>query len=157
MKALHPASCLIYAQVMVAAVALGSGCSKDMQEQPSFESQEAPRKHSPMGSVPRKSRTVLSVPEKTEASQLNGSSLFAINCAHCHGATGSGDGSVAGYLKEIPANLHASRVQQKPMSEVYEIVSNGKDVMPAFRGELSVQERWAVVSFVKSFSPEPSP
>jgi mono/diheme cytochrome c family protein len=137
-------------------IAFGNGCSKDMQDQPSFEPQEAPRKYSPTGSVPRESRSiVLTAPNKTEESLRQGASLFAINCAHCHGVHGNGDGPVAGYLKEMPANLQALEVQRKPEIELYAIVTSGKDAMPPFRGELSAQERWAIVYFVTSLSLEP--
>ena len=143
--------------IVIFLTAFGSACSKDMQEQPSFAPQEAPRKHSPTGSVPRESRAVELSKLKTSEEIIElGASLFAINCAHCHGRTGNGDGSVADYLKERPANLHGA-AQKKAPSEVYEIVTIGRDAMPSFQGELSTHERWAVAYFVKSFSPEPTP
>jgi mono/diheme cytochrome c family protein len=129
------------------------GCSKDMQEQPSFQAQEAPRKHSPPGSVPRDSRKILQAPlVKTEQRLKQGERLFAINCTHCHGIHGEGDGPVAGYLKELPANLHHARVKGKSENDLYDILTHGKDAMPPFKGELSVEERWAIVEFVKSLS-----
>jgi len=61
-----------------------------------------------------------------------------------------GDGAVAGYLPDLPANLQASAVQQKPDDALYGIVTNGEKVMPAFRMFLSSEERWALVSFLRS-------
>ena len=62
------------------------GCSRDMAEQPSFQPQEAPRLHSPEGSIPQKSRAVLtSPPESTPETVGRGAARFEINCAHCHG------------------------------------------------------------------------
>jgi mono/diheme cytochrome c family protein len=146
--------------VLGVAVILGlcaaPGCSKDMQDQPSYHPQEAPRKHSPEGSVPRLSRAVAVKPaQRTEARLQYGARLFAINCTHCHGAQGEGDGPVASYLKEPPANLHNPRIQSKPDADIYEVVTNGKeDEMPSFKGLLSAEERWAVAHYVKALKAE---
>lgn len=129
-----------------------TGCSRDMAEQPSFSPQEAPRLHSPVGSVPLKSREELaSVPPATPAMISRGGALFEINCTHCHGKAGLGDGPVAAYLVGPPANLRSKEVQRHPAPEIYEIVTRGQGPMPAFKGELSAEERWAVAYFVKSF------
>ncbi|MBA3965760.1 MAG: cytochrome c [Nitrospirales bacterium] len=129
------------------------GCPKDMEEQPSFSSQEAPRLHSPEGSIPQ----VGPPSSHTSLEQANvGAHLFSINCSHCHGPEGIGDGPVAGFLPELPANLQAPAVQQKPDDELYGIVTNGEKVMPAFDKFLSREERWMLVSFVRSLVDSPT-
>ena len=126
------------------------GCSRDMQEQPSYQPQESPRRHSPTGSVPRDSRAILSVVQHDETpGPASGDEVYRANCLHCHGPGGEGNGPVADYLKEKPANLLSRSVQDRLQSELYDIVTNGKDAMPGFRGELSADERWAVATFVK--------
>lgn len=133
------------------------GCSKDMEEQPSFSSQEAPRLHSPIGSIPRPS----SFSARTSSVPMaQGQQLFAINCAHCHGQRGMGDGAVAGYLPDLPTNLLAPAIQQKPDAELYGIVTKGRHVMPAFEPFLSQQERQALIFFIRSLAdhaPSPNP
>ena len=129
-----------------------SACSRDMQEQPSFAPQKAPRKHSPAGSLPIPSREVLLAPPLRTPDILNeGHRLFTINCAHCHGAHGDGDGPVAGSLIELPPNLHASYVQKHSAVELYQIITDGTHSMPGFKGELSAKERWAITYMVKSW------
>lgn len=128
------------------------GCSRDMAEQPSFQPQEGPRLHSPEGSIPRKSRAVpISPPAPTPEQVGRGAALFDINCAHCHGKVGSGDGPAGRYLVLPPFNLRADLTQRRSDREIYEIVTDGRVVMPAFEGVLSAEERWAVVYYVKSF------
>jgi mono/diheme cytochrome c family protein len=140
---------------MLATAWMAIGCSKDMQEQPSYHPQEAPRLHSPAGSVPRESRAIAPpFSALTQRHRERGVRLFAVNCTHCHGSKGDGDGPVAGYLKKLPANLHAARIQSKSVAELYEVVTHGKDAMPPFRGELSAEERWIVASFIKTFTTE---
>lgn len=139
-----------------AALALSSitACSRDMEEQASYQSQEAPRKHSPPGSIPLNSRAIRSSVPVTPDEQLDaGKRLFRINCIHCHGSNGGGDGPVAGYLRELPKNLQAPHVQRQSVDDLYAIVTDGKDLMPSFKGELSATERWAVAQYVTSLSP----
>jgi mono/diheme cytochrome c family protein len=139
-----------------AALAFSSitACSRDMEEQASYQSQEAPRKHSPPGSIPLNSRTIRSSAPVTPDEQFDaGKRLFRINCVHCHGSNGGGDGPVAGYLRELPKNLLAPHVQRQSVAALYAIVTNGKDLMPSFKGELSATERWAVAQYVTTLSP----
>ncbi len=129
------------------------GCSRDMQEQPSYQPQEMPRLHSPVGSVPRDSRAVMAArPEDERVSA--GARLFQINCAHCHGAGGAGDGPASRYLKEKPSDLRQPEVQARQEIALYEIVTQGMGSMPPFRGELSVEERRAVSAYVKALPPQ---
>ena len=127
------------------------GCSEDMREQPSFSYQESPRRHSPQGSVPQVDLTAF---RKSLRQHDPGAYLFSINCAHCHGPEGMGDGPVAGYLPELPANLQAPAVQKKADDVLYGIVTDGKDVMPAFEKLLTHEERRDLVSFIRSL-PDP--
>lgn len=147
------------AAFILAAVCLFSGmpaCSRDMQEQPSYQPQEAPRLHSPKGSVPRDRRLMRTFLTSHEALD-EGARLFRINCAHCHGRDGTGNGPVVAYLKEQPADLRDPYVQGLSEAALYDTVTyglavEGRDVMPAFQGELSAKERHSVVTYVKSLS-----
>ena len=141
--------------VFVFAVTL-TGCPQNMSDQPSFQPQEAPRVHSPPHSVPRGSRAAAIPPAgRSEALLLEGRQLFDINCSHCHGRDGFGDGPVAGYLKELPANLHRQQVQEESIETLYRIITDGREAMPAFRGELSADERWALAYYVNDLSGRP--
>jgi mono/diheme cytochrome c family protein len=138
--------------VLVVSLA-ASACSENMTEQPTYRPQEPPRLHSPSGSVPRMSRVHRGQASPgAEDRNQSGARLFRINCAHCHGPTAEGDGPVAPYLSAQAANLRASHVQQKPPSALYAIITDGSEVMPAFKGELSSDERWALVDFIGSMA-----
>lgn len=132
-----------------------SGCSQDMQEQPSYQAQEAPRRHSPPGSVPRDSRRLLPLERGHAAAVGSGARLFEINCVHCHGVEGEGNGPVAAFLKERPANLRGDEVRGKSEEAIYRILTDGKDMMPSFQGELSAQERLDLARYVRSLARTP--
>ncbi len=105
--------------------------------------------------MPTESRSRMSSPPHRDSAMLDmGRTVYAVNCAHCHGPTGTGDGKVAGFLLNRPTNLHAPHVAAKPEAALYAIVSEGIAVMPSFKGTLSVEERWAVVYHVKSWTQE---
>jgi mono/diheme cytochrome c family protein len=135
--------------VWCAGVVLG-GCPSDMREQPSFSYQEAPRRHSPPESIPQLTPFSHVVSPASLQEVTPGAQLFGINCQHCHGQDGTGDGPVAGFLPELPANLHAPEIQKKSEAELFKVVTHGEHAMPAFEKFLSEDERWAVVSFVKA-------
>ena len=137
---------------------LAGGCSPDMQEQPSYRSQEAPRLHSPTGSIPRESRALISREAlANDSMSARAKELYRINCLPCHGENGKGTGPVAPFLKELPTNLLAPQVQALSRDQLYDVITNGKDMMPSFNGELSATERMTIASFIQSMGPAVSP
>jgi mono/diheme cytochrome c family protein len=100
--------------------------------------------------MPRNGETDTYAPQVPLA---QGEAIYVVNCSHCHGPEGNGDGAMAGYLKEGPANLHSPEVQNKPSSVLLQSVTEGLNVMPAFKPYLTTEEREAVVDFIRSFSP----
>jgi mono/diheme cytochrome c family protein len=149
-RQIRPAAVVLLPILLAGALA---GCSQDMQDQTSYQSQEAPRVHSPEGSIPRSSRGVLKVrPTSDAAYEERGALLFRINCVHCHGGQGDGDGPVAPYLKEPPANLKNDEVRSMSDEQIYRVLTEGKDMMPSFKGELSANERLDLARFVASLS-----
>jgi mono/diheme cytochrome c family protein len=141
------------ALVLPIAIALAgplAACSRDMEEQASYHPQEEPRRHSPPGSIPRHSRAVR--PALSPAGNEAGALLFRINCAHCHGVDGAGDGPVAPFLKERPANLTNPEVRAMAEEQIYAVLTEGKDMMPSFKGELSASERVELARFVAALT-----
>ena len=84
------------------------------------------------------------------ATSLNeGESLFAANCASCHGARGAGNGPVAGALAPQPTNFH---LKKPDWERVLEVLANGLPgtAMPPWKSQLSVDQRYALAEFVRS-------
>jgi cytochrome c oxidase cbb3-type subunit I/II len=88
-------------------------------------------------------------PSTQETTSLSeGESLFVANCASCHGGGGAGNGP-AGALAPSPTNFQLT----KPTRErAWDVLENGVPgtAMPPWRDQLSVDQRRALVEFVRS-------
>jgi cytochrome c6 len=64
-----------------------------------------------------------------------GQSTFEAHCAMCHGQDGSGNTAVGKSMK-IP-DFHSAQVKSQSDAQLAEVISNGKNSMPPFKGSLS--------------------
>ena len=89
--------------------------------------------------------------ERTAESVASGAALFATHCAQCHGDGGLGDGPLAPTLPAPPANFRV-HVPFHPDGVLFTWISDGirGTGMPAWSGELSEQERWDLVNFLRA-------
>lgn len=95
------------------------------------------------------------VPSTSEATNLSeGKSLFAANCTGCHGQRGTGDGPAAGALAPSPTNFHLKKPTEARASEVLENGVPGT-AMPPWQSQLSIEQRHALVEFVRSLYDTP--
>ena len=86
-----------------------------------------------------------------------GKKKFDINCAVCHGYAGNGDGLVSqrafqlaqGYWVQ-PTSLHDDKVATQPIGKIFYTITNGKGKMGSYGSVLTPEERWAIVSYVRS-------
>ncbi|MDN3566247.1 cytochrome c/FTR1 family iron permease [Paeniroseomonas aquatica] len=75
-----------------------------------------------------------------------GASLYAEQCASCHGLSGAGDGPAATNLDPPPiAFTDRSRAQERSLFALYQVITQGLDgtAMPSF-AQLSPEDRWAL-------------
>jgi high-affinity iron transporter len=83
-----------------------------------------------------------------------GASLYAAQCASCHGATGGGDGTLAATLEPKPiAFSDAHRAQSRSLMALYQVVSQGVEgtSMPSF-SSLPEADRWDLAFFIGGLS-----
>jgi mono/diheme cytochrome c family protein len=86
-----------------------------------------------------------------QTSFARGAELFQINCSVCHGLGGKGDGTVATYLQNKPADLTSPAVQFLSDGAIFMTITNGiPGYMPSLNENLTVRERWDVVNFVRT-------
>lgn len=80
-----------------------------------------------------------------------GRDRFDIYCSACHGVRGDGDSMVASNMTlRRPPSLIDEPVVSFPPGRVFEVVSVGYGLMPAYDVHLSVSDRWAVVAYLRA-------
>ncbi|HET6822659.1 MAG TPA: c-type cytochrome [Anaerolineales bacterium] len=93
--------------------------------------------------------------EADEASIARGSELFEIHCRMCHGQTAEGNGPIAPFLANKPANLTSPIVQSKSDGSIFLTITNGVEgKMPPLNENLLVHDRWDLVNFIRTLTIE---
>ena len=132
----------------------------EMHYQQSYRLQEPPRRLPPVDSVPVTGKArdysfaeaaeienpLASSPARIEA----GNQLFQVNCKHCHGADGRGEGPAGLYFDPLPQPMQGERVTDRSDGEIYWILTNGSGNMPKFGNLLTAEERWELILFIRS-------
>jgi mono/diheme cytochrome c family protein len=79
-----------------------------------------------------------------------GQAEFQIICAACHGLAGDGDSVPARFMARRPPSLAEASVRELPDGQLYKILRDGHGLMPGYASHLNVEERWAVVAYVRA-------
>src|SRR5262249_27530049 len=89
------------------------------------------------------------------AARESGRRLFLENCSQCHGDGADGHGPAAQGLTPPPANLSGPAVvPQHSDAYLFYRLTVGKSgtAMPSFHGVLSEDERWTIVTYLRSLA-----
>jgi mono/diheme cytochrome c family protein len=85
----------------------------------------------------------------TRALLETGRKKFDIYCATCHGLLGDGNSIVATKMSlRPPPNLHEKRHQT--VGHYFQVISGGFGLMASYAAELEVEERWAVIAYLRA-------
>lgn len=79
-----------------------------------------------------------------------GRERYDIFCAPCHGRVGDGDGMVVQRGMRRPASIHVERLQKSPPGYFFDVITNGFGAMVDLSDRLSVEDRWAIVAYVRA-------
>ncbi len=80
-----------------------------------------------------------------------GRDRFEIYCATCHGMRGDGQSEVASEMElRHPPSLIAPPISGYAPGRIFSVASDGYGLMPSYARAMSVEDRWAVVSFVRA-------
>ena len=78
-----------------------------------------------------------------------GAAVYKSKCATCHGKDGGGT-AVGKSLKV--ADLRSAEVQSKSDAELTQVISDGKENMPGFKGTITDDEIHAVLAHVRTLA-----
>jgi mono/diheme cytochrome c family protein len=89
--------------------------------------------------------------EVSKATMDRGHARFDIFCAACHGVAGDGESMVAANMQlRRPPSLVNLEVRAYPAGKVFQIVSEGYGFMRSYADSLSIDDRWAVIWYLRA-------
>lgn len=93
----------------------------------------------------------------TEPLLRRGQERYGIYCAPCHGLSGYGDGPVSVRAERLQegtwtpsSSFHTELVRGRPAGHLYNTIANGIRTMPAYGAQIPVDDRWAIVAYVRA-------
>jgi cytochrome c6 len=82
--------------------------------------------------------------------RADGAGDFKAKCAACHGADGTGSTATGKALKV--RDLASPDVQSQSDAQLTEIVTNGKNKMPAYKGKLTDDQIKGLVAYIRELA-----
>jgi mono/diheme cytochrome c family protein len=83
-----------------------------------------------------------------DASVARGDSLYRRQCVACHGRSLAGDGPVAAAFMP-PPDLLGQQVRDRRDGYLYSYIRYGGVIMPSYGFQLSAEETWHVINFIR--------
>jgi mono/diheme cytochrome c family protein len=99
----------------------------------------------------------------TAALLSRGKDRYDIYCAPCHSVSGDGKGMVSrraaalGASGLIAPTFHDDRLRHIPDGQLFATITNGVRNMPAYAHNLPVDDRWAIVQYVRALQLSQAP
>jgi mono/diheme cytochrome c family protein len=79
-----------------------------------------------------------------------GQKRYEIFCSICHGSTGAGDGMIVRRGFKQPPSYYTETLRNAPVGHFFDVVTNGWGSMPAYAQQIPVQDRWAIVAYIRA-------
>jgi len=107
-------------------------------------------KFAPNGEELRGYVTKIPLPVTAELMAL-GRKRWDITCGTCHGPAADGKSIVGSQMAlRPPPSLVTTNYINKPVGYIFEVATKGFGMMASYEAELTVEERWAVVAYLRA-------
>ena len=84
-----------------------------------------------------------------EALRARGHQRYVIYCQPCHDARGDGKGILFQRGNVPTASFHQEKILKYPDGQVFDVITNGSGLMPAYRWPIPPADRWAIIAYVR--------
>jgi mono/diheme cytochrome c family protein len=83
-----------------------------------------------------------------------GKRRYNVYCTPCHNVNGDGKGIIIskGFLP--PPDFHQDKYREYPDGQIYDVITNGFRNMPDYKHQIPVNDRWAIVAYVRKLQME---
>jgi len=98
-----------------------------------------------------------------QAMMVRGQDRYNIYCAPCHSVAGDGKGMVSrraaslGAAGLVAPTFHDDRLRHIPDGQLFATITNGLRNMPSYAHNLPVDDRWAIVQYVRALQLSQAP
>jgi len=79
-----------------------------------------------------------------------GQERFNIYCSPCHSRLGDGKGIMVSRGYVPPPTFHDDRALKFADGHIFDVMTNGLRNMPAYRYQIPVSDRWAIVAYIRA-------
>jgi len=100
--------------------------------------------------TPEQSAGLVNPLPRTPAVLARGRAQYQVHCAVCHGVLGDGVPTLTAAYGAKPANLHTPAIRAYSDGTLYGTIVLGKNAMPSYAADMAVDDRWAVVHYVRA-------
>ncbi len=95
-------------------------------------------------------------PVASDATSIaSGKTLYGTNCKSCHGTKGKGDGPKSADLDKAPGDFSKPEFTNQTDGAIFWKIATGKKPMPSFKNELTDEQRWTVINYLRTFAAAP--
>lgn len=137
------------------------GASLMQQINPFYTGIVAGKTFSPDGMTRNNSQFIESIPTTLSMNSLHsGRQLFNTFCSPCHDRLGEGNGRViqrSGGGLPKPPSLHHPELISAPAGYLFTVISNGKGAMKPYAGQISPEDRWKIVAYIRALQKSQNP
>lgn len=70
-------------------------------------------------------------------------------CSPCHGYHGEGDSRLRGRFPN-PPSLHSQKLRDWSDGRIYHVIVEGQNVMPSYSSQMTEEERWATILYIRA-------
>jgi mono/diheme cytochrome c family protein len=86
----------------------------------------------------------------TAAVMNRGQERFNIYCSPCHGRLGDGNGMIPSRGYRRPPSYHTDALRNAKTGHFFDVMTNGFGAMPSYAPQVSVQDRWAIIAYIRA-------
>ena len=86
----------------------------------------------------------------TAAVMNRGQERFNIYCSPCHGRLGDGNGMIPSRGYRRPPSFHTDALRTAKTGHFFDVMTNGFGAMPTYAPQVSVQDRWAIIAYIRA-------
>jgi mono/diheme cytochrome c family protein len=83
-----------------------------------------------------------------------GRQRYTIYCQPCHDARGDGRGILFQRGNVPTATFHQEKILKYPDGQIFDVITNGMGLMPAYRWPIPPADRWAIIAHVRELQRE---